>query len=144
MIWTLSVECVSGWYLEENCKRIIEIKSNSSLYDLHYAIQDAVGFGDDHPFEFYAGRNYRNRKLFFGIDLDDGDPIGSYSDLTLAQVYPLPNNLILFYHFDFGDNWYFEIRKSRKQPTEPVDGVKYPRVIEKVGPNPVQYPRWEE
>ncbi|MGA2824152.1 MAG: hypothetical protein ABSE72_11570 [Bacteroidales bacterium] len=144
MIWTLSVECVSGWYLEENCKRIIEIKSNSSLYDLHYAIQDAVGFGYDHPFEFYAGRNYRNRKLFFGIDLDDGDPIGSYSDLTLAQVYPLPNNLILFYHFDFGDNWYFEIRKSRKQPTEPVDGVKYPRVIEKVAPNPVQYPRWEE
>jgi hypothetical protein len=47
----------------------------------------------------------------------------------------------LYYHFDFGDDWYFEIRRSRAKPKEPTPRVQYPRVVEATGPNPRQYGR---
>jgi hypothetical protein len=59
--------------------------------------------------------------------------------MTLEQVFPLEKRLKLYYHFDFGDDWYFEITKARNKPKEPASGVQYPRVIERVGPNPRQY-----
>jgi hypothetical protein len=54
-------------------------------------------------------------------------------------VYPLPKSCKLYYHFDFGDDWYFGIRKIRKKPHEPAAGVTYRRVVEAIGPNPPQY-----
>ena len=144
MIWTLKVECVWGWYLEEDCIRVIEIDSESSLYGLHNAIQDAVGFDDDHPFEFTAGRNERNRKVVFGPTSDWEDTYDRYDGIILSQVYPLPQNCKLYYHFDFGDDWYFAITRSRKKPKEPAADVAYPRVIEVIGPNPEQYGSYEK
>jgi hypothetical protein len=144
MVWTFLVECITGRYFEKDCKIVIEIDSNASLLDLHYAIQDAVGFEQDHLFVFFAGRNARDREILFGVDLEDGDPLVALSDTTLAKVYPLPKGLSLFYRFDFGDNWNFKVRKIRKNPTEPVEGVDYPRVVGRVGPNPIQYPRCKQ
>ena len=144
MIWTLRIECIGGMYWKKDCVRIIEIDSKSSLLDLHDAIQDAVDFDRDHMFEFFAGRNWRNRKVVFenSFDLESGFDI--YDSITLEQVYPLPKGCKLYYHFDFGDDWYFEIRVSRNKPREPDANVTYPRVIEAIGPNPVQYGRYEE
>ena len=125
MIWKLQVECISGFYLEEECIRTIEIDSRSSLSDLHYFIQDAVEFDRDHLFEFFAGRNPRNRKLVF-IDSDryDWNEIENiYAETFIEHVYPLPKSCKLYYRFHFGDNWYFEIRKSRKKPQEAKKGV---------------------
>jgi hypothetical protein len=45
--------------------------------------------------------------------------------------------------FDFGDNWTFEIRRQRKVK-EPEAGVKYPRVVKTIGPNPEQCPNYED
>jgi len=139
MIWTLIIECVWGWYLEEEWVRIIALDSKSSLYDLHEIIQDLVEFDGDHPFEFYAGRNRKNRKLLFDDSSDWEDSSNAYTFTTIDEIYPLPNGLTLFYHFDFGDNWYFRIARSRKKPTEPQAGINYPRVIQEIGPNPLQY-----
>ena len=137
MILTLKIECVFGISLEESCTRTIEIGSDATLYDLHFAIQDAVGFDDDHPFEFYAGRSERNRKVVFG------DEDGCF-DLTLEEVYPLEKGLKLYYLFDFGDDWTFKITQSRKKAIPAEDEVTYPRVIERIGKNPEQYPIYEE
>ena len=144
MIWTLRVECVWGLYTEEECVRVIEIDSEASLYDVHDAIQDAVNFDRDHLFEFFAGRHPTNRKLVFDDEFDDVSDLDKYEEISLEDVYPLPKGLKLYYHFDFGDDWFFEIRKSRKKPKDPEPGVKYPRVIEEIGPNPVQYPSWDD
>jgi hypothetical protein len=138
------MECVRGRYWEEECVRTIEMDSGSSFVDLHDAIQDAVDFDRDHLFEFFAGRHYRNRKVVFHDSFDWEESFYTYSEITLEQVYPLPKSCRLYYHFDFGDDWYFEIRKSRKKPKEPEHDVQYPRVIEPIGPNPEQYPSWEE
>ncbi len=144
MIITLQVMCVRGMYLREDCVRTIEIDQDASLSDLHYAIQRAVAFDNDHMFEFFAGRNPRRRKMSFAEDEDGEYDAGMMGEVTLEQVFPLPKSMKLYYHFDFGDGWIFEIRRSRKKPAPPAPGVEYPRVAERIGPNPPQYGEWEE
>jgi hypothetical protein len=141
VIYTLTVKCVSGAYLQEECVRVIEISEDATLEELHLAIQDAVQFDNDHLYEFYAGRNWRNRQIMFAEDVEEWDEMaGVFAEQTLGDVYPL-EGLKLYYHFDFGDDWIFEIRKARKEKAcEP--GVAYPRVIESRGPDPTQYPAW--
>ena len=139
MIYTLTVTAVSGAYLEEECARVVEIDESATLEDLHLAIQKAVSFGSDHLYDFYAGRHCRNRQLRYSDEEDWEAREGDFGRLQLSDVYPL-NGLKLYYWFDFGDNWIFEIRKARKvQHAE--SGRSYPRVIETHGPNPEQYPR---
>jgi hypothetical protein len=144
MIWELKIECISGPYIEEDFIRTIEIDSKSSLLDLHDFIQDAVAFNRDHLFEFFVGRNPRSRTLVFEKNFECEASIDIYSETILEQVYPLPKSCKLYYHFDFGDDWYFEIRKSRKKPREPEKGIQYPRIIESIGPAPQQYGDWED
>lgn len=67
---------------------------------------------------------------------------GGFDEITLSRVYPLPKKCKLFYHYDFGDDWYFEIRKSRTKPVPPKPDVEYSRLVQKLGPNPDQYPEY--
>jgi hypothetical protein len=127
--------------LESEWIRVVEMDSASTLVDLHDLIQDAARFDRDHPFEFFAGRNYRHRAMTFGDALDEADACDDYEAMTLERIFPLPKNMKLFYHFDFGDDWKFEIRRTRVKPKEPAPRVKYPRVIERRGPQLRQY-RW--
>jgi hypothetical protein len=183
MIYTLTVDCVWGAYLREPCRRVIEIPAAAGLTDLHYAIQDAVRFDNDHLYEFYAARTERSRPRFpIGADAFEqsvgGVPenprqsmlissgvmsgfardivpaasqteglnwalrLAEMDDPSLHQIFPLPQPLKLFYWFDFGDDWKFQIKKAR-QEKPPKPRVKYPRVIERAGRNPVQYPKVE-
>ena len=148
MIMTLRVTAEWGLYLEEDCMREIEISADDSLMDLHYAIQDAVDFDCDHMFEFFYGRNPRNRKVLFepaGDAYDFENPLEFYETIPLATVWPVPaQGVQLFYHFDFGDDWYFKVRKISRVDKAPEPGVQYPRVIKKEGPNPEQYPDLDE
>ena len=147
MIWTLKIECEWGRYLEEDCVRMIEIDEGSTLYDLHLIIQKSVKFDNDHLFEFFTGRHFRNRKPLFpedAWDIDYEKATDNYHQMTLNEIYPLPKGLKLFYHFDFGDDWIFKITKSRKKPKSPDEEIEYPQLIESIGPAPQQYPTWEE
>ena len=65
MIITLRAECIYGAYHFGECVRVIEISEDASLTDLHCAIQKAVQFGDDHLYEFYAGKSLRKRAFVF-------------------------------------------------------------------------------
>jgi len=144
MILTLTIECVRGAYLRERCIRVIEIHAKASLYDLHDAIQDTVKFGRDHPFEFflanssspYAVKKWLTEKEEWEDKEDD------FCRIRLTDIWPTGRKK-LYYLFDFGDKWTFEIRKGRGGK-EPEQGVKYPRLLKAIGPNPEQYPRYEE
>lgn len=143
MIYTLTVECVRGMHLKEECIRVIEIPDDATLCDVHEVIQDAVGFDRDHLFCFYMGRNSFNRKVMLGAmdDWEEGeeDPL----EIPLRDIFPLEKRMKLYYWFDFGDDWIFEVKKKRKE-TEADPEVTYPRVIERIGPNPEQYPELDE
>ena len=144
MIITLTIDCVWGAYLKKQCIRVIEIDEQSCLHDLHSAIQDAVDFGPDHPYEFflanssspYAAKQWLTEKEEWEDKEDD------FFRIRLADIWPTGRKK-LYYLFDFGDKWTFEIRKKRGTK-EPESGITYPRLIETIGPNPEQYPRFEE
>ena len=139
-VWALKVECVYGAYLKQRpCIRVIEIPEDASLDDLHFGIQDAVRFDNDHPYDFYAGRRPFSRKVTYGESPASPMEIPEFAEIPLNQVFPLPERMKLYYWFDFGDDWTFQITKERKvKPIAPR--AKYPRVVERIGPNPVQYP----
>ncbi len=142
-IWTFKIECVGGAYWKEECIRTIELEANASLFSFHWAINDAVGFDDDHLWEFYAGRNRRNRKVRFAQEYDWEERAETFQNVFLSNIYPLGKGLKLYYFFDYGDNWTFEIRRLR-QTKQRDTSVKYPRVMDPIGPNPEQYPTFPE
>jgi hypothetical protein len=115
---------------EEPWKIIIEVEENMVFQKLHAYIQEVVEFDDDHMYEFYIGKNPRNRSNIININS------------KLNEVYPLVGYKI-YYLFDFGDCWLFQIKKSRKKLQKEVD-VDYPRLVKSVGENPEQYPEYEE
>ncbi len=110
--------------------REIEVRENFTLKQLHTFIQKIVDFDDDHLYEFYIGKNPRNNSSTVS------------TKMKLNEIYPI-TGYKLYYLFDFGDSWLFQIKKSRKRKTE-ESSVKYPRVINSVGENPEQYPEYDE
>ncbi len=65
-----------------------------------------------------------------------------FYDIALGTIWPLGRKK-LYYLFDFGDRWTFEIRKVRGAK-QPAQATAYPRVIQSIGPNPKQYPIFDE
>ena len=141
MIQTITVECVRGVYLHAPCVRVIEADEELSLYGLHDVIQSAVKFDRDHPFEFYAanGGSPAARKFWISQADEWEEKADEFAQIRLKDIGPLDRKR-LYYHFDFGDDWVFEIRRGRKLK-KAAPGVRYPRVVEKLGPNPKQYPK---
>lgn len=110
--------------------KTIEVREDLSLRQLHKCIQEIVEFDDDHLYEFYLGKNPRNKAY-------------SVSKTTkLNELYPL-TGYKLYYLFDFGDSWLFQIKKSRKKMLE-EQNKKYPYLVGSTGVNPEQYPDYEE
>ena len=114
----------------EPWSRVIEVKEGFTLRQLHKYIQEIIEFGDDHLYEYYVGKNPRNRS--------ESIP----KNAALNEIYPL-TGLKLYYLFDFGDCWLFQIKKSRKKLEEDKK-VKYPRLVKSMGINPEQYAEYEE
>ena len=144
MILTLTAECTFGAYLKDECIRAIEIDEEACLYEFHEAIQDAVCFDRDHPFEFFLANSASPFAKKQWLTEQEGweDREDDFRRIRLKDIYPLGRKR-LYYLFDFGDSWTFEIRRDRKVK-EPEAGVKYPRVVKTIGPNPEQYPNYKE
>ena len=122
-----------GWY------RMIEIEADSDLETLHLCIQDAVDFENDHLYEFFISNTIRSseKKRFD----DDNQGLWEYS---VGDLFPLQKHKKLFYLFDYEDSWYFRITKPGKNPKPKEAGISYPRVVEKEGKSPVQYPDYDD
>lgn len=103
--------------------RRIQIPSESTFWDLHVAIQDAMGWEDYHLHQFsLLGMEDR-----IGIPLDDepSDFLPGWQvhvDRYLTYGKPLA-----LYEYDFGDSWFHEIRF---ETAERRDGRRtYPRCL---------------
>jgi len=115
---------------DEPWSKVVEVRENFTFRQLHKYIQKIVEFDDDHLYEFYVGKNPRNRSNTIS------------KNAKLNEIYPLTGYKI-YYLFDFGDNWLFQIKKLRKNIKED-EQVEYPRLIKSTGVNPEQYPEYEE
>jgi len=142
-IWTLRVKRPKAI---TECIRVIEIESNASFLQLHEAIQTSVDFDNDHLFQFYLGRHPDQQAYIIGGEpsWNGYNPVNRYRKISISDTWPLPPGYNLYYLFDFGDQWIFQVNKTRHKDKMPQAGVVYPRVIEAKGKNPEQYPDYEE
>jgi Plasmid pRiA4b ORF-3-like protein len=106
----------------------------------HEAIRDAVDFDNDHLFQFYLGRHPGQHAYTIG---GEPNPVNRYRKINISDTWPLPTGYKLYYLFDFGDQWIFQINKTRYKDKVAKLGIVYPRVIEAKGKNPEQHIDWE-
>lgn len=116
--------------------RRIEMRGDQTLEDLHYAIQDAFGWDDDHLYSFYLnGKAFDPRTEYCSPYADCERHVSSY---RLENVSLRPRKKLL-YLFDYGD----ELRHTVTVEAVTKGGVeprkKYPRVAERHGRNVQQY-----
>lgn len=136
MIWTLQIKLLSGRWAEKDWSATIALDASSTLEDLHTIIQQAVNFDDDHLYSFFVARTPRSRDRVRYDEEEDDVPW----EVTLETLFPLPKDRKLFYLFDYGDSWIFQISRTRQKPFAAESGVEYPRLISESGEKPEQYP----
>jgi hypothetical protein len=114
--------------------RRIQVPSTYTFWDLHVAIQDAMGWLDYHLHEFHI-KDIGGKKLFIGIPSEDDDFMDDFiqSHKVLPGWKHKVSTLIstthptFLYVYDFGDDWYHTIKLEKVLPHE--DGISYPRCI---------------
>jgi hypothetical protein len=109
--------------------RRIQVPETYTFWDLHVAIQDAMGWLDYHLHEFEMINPSTNSKVIIGIPIDD--------DFFDRDVFPGWNQKITDYFsmenskanytYDFGDDWRHKIQLEKILPR--VQIVNYPICI---------------
>jgi hypothetical protein len=142
-IVTLSIQCVRGMYLEEDYGFILEIPVDSTLDNLAYEILDAVDFDGDHLSEFFLANTLRGTRTYFTSDGEPGEDDEAMRGRRLSEIFPLDKNKKLFFVYDFGASWTFQITKKGKLMTARAD-TDYPYIAEEYGRKPLEYGRDED
>jgi hypothetical protein len=131
---------VSEKFANKEISRVIEIRGDQTLEQLHEAILQAFDRQEQHQYEFQFGkRPFDPGGPNYGI----GSPKGKKKQNGDARTTKLDDlNLkperVFGYWFDFGDDWYHQVQIDRIEKAIPT--VTYPRVIKRVGKSPPQYP----
>jgi len=135
-VYTLSIDYVGGGYPGEKFQRIIEVPCDMSLSSLHVLIQYMTGFNDEKIHDFYVASSIRGRKIWFkrgGEWKADGE--SAFAE-PIDRVFISKTKRKLYYSFEFGDNWIFEIgRKGEKEA--PLCDKNYPRIVHARGMRPI-------
>ncbi len=126
-------------YDYKQISRVIEIRGDQTLDQLHDAIFKAYDRQDQKPYEFQLGKrpfdhngpNYRGsrpRQEKKGV---------KDARATKLDDLNLKTGRVFGYWFDFRANWYHQVHVERIEQAIPT--VAYPRVIRRVGKSPPQY-----
>lgn len=150
-LYTLDVVLLNGLLTEEFVKRnrkvsrTILIRGGQTLEDLHLAIFAAFDRYDEHLYEFQFGKKPMDRNgPRYSMDSDEvfGEvPTGLVQETKLDMLGLTPKQQF-FYWFDFGDDWWHTITVAAIE--SPVPPGQYPRVTNRVGESPPQYPDLDE
>lgn len=124
----------------------IDVHSESLWEDLHLAIQKAIGFENDHLYSFFltgeGTKSIRKRMDAPEVACPLADPADYVTTRTRVGDIELNEKEKLYYLFDYGDEWWFELTV-----TDIKDGGEeehYPAIKMVKGPLPEQYPDCEE
>lgn len=113
------------------------MSSDSTLEELHWIIQEAFDFDNDHLYSFFMDGKPWSHKA---INCPEGSEGPFTDEVTLGELKLKPGKKIL-YLFDYGDEWRFNVvlKKidSSKKP------LKAPIILESIGDAPEQYPDYE-
>lgn len=108
--------------------RIIEVPETYTFWDLHVAIQDAMGWLDYHLHAFVPASSGESSAIHIGI------PEGPMDDeflpgwtVPITRHFAKPGDTA-GYEYDFGDGWAHVVELMAIEAAE--RGAKYPRCIE--------------
>jgi hypothetical protein len=131
--------------------RRIAVRGNQTLDDFHEAIFGAFDRDDEHLYSFpFPIPGLRGRAALRGareythpeaVESSSGSTSHNAAD-TPVQTLGLVRGQKLLYLFDFGDEWWHEV--TVEQIDAPVEKGAYPRVLERKGKSPSQYPDEDE
>ncbi|MES1945641.1 Plasmid pRiA4b ORF-3-like protein [Salinisphaera sp. PC39] len=108
--------------------RLIEVPGTYSFWDLHVAIQDAMGWLDYHLHEFQAATRDADTPVSIGIPEDESDDrIQAGWKVPIGEHFQKPGDSAL-YEYDFGDGWAHKIMLESIEPASP--GTEYPRCVD--------------
>lgn len=92
--------------------RRILVPQSYTYYDLHVAIQNAMGWTDSHLHCFDSKKRYDpssiNIDCPFGEPLEEEDNVLYTTETALTYFFKEAGNK-MFYTYDFGDNWHHEV-----------------------------------
>lgn len=108
--------------------RRILIPGTYSFWDLHVAVQDAMGWEDKHLHQFTLDDPATGERLRLGIPDDSGF-------YAVNEVLPgwehrvnrflKPDALPILYTYDFGDEWQHEIQLEATLPADQAQGLPH-------------------
>lgn len=110
--------------------RQFQLPSEATFWDLHCAINDAMGWEDAHLHEFRVGSKRHGQRI--GIPLDDemfpgDDPGHADWDVPITAHFSR-RGASCNYLYDFGDGWSHTVRLEAILPREP--NGKFPRCLD--------------
>lgn len=110
--------------------RRIELPSASTFWDLHCAINDAMGWEDAHLHEFQLGGRRNGQRI--GIPMEDDMTDGDNSeradwDVPITEYFAKRGDSGS-YLYDFGDGWSHTVKLEAIPPRETK--TKYPRCLD--------------
>ncbi|HEX8479592.1 MAG TPA: hypothetical protein VF663_14720 [Telluria sp.] len=136
-ICTLSITCAAGRHLSQAYRFELALPVQSNLDELASCILEVVDFDGDHLSSFYLANSPHGKRTWFTASGEwNGD--ASIPDARLCDIFPLGRHKKLYYDYDPGASWRFEIvRKGRE--TEAAAGRSYPCLVLEEGVKPQEY-----
>jgi hypothetical protein len=124
----------------QGVRRTVTVHDDMTLVDLHYALQSAFGWDDDHLYSFWLNGDFWGAEAGHYMHpwhAASIEPRGKSACARLDEL-DLREGQAIAYVFDFGDEWRVSLTLREKRP---VDGRAVARCIERVGAAPPQYAR---
>lgn len=127
------------------CK--IEILGSQNLHDLSLEIVGAFGLLDFHLYSFFmSGRAWDASTEYVTPDYPQGlgwldDDKRMADEVKICSLGLKPKQKFL-YLYDYGDEWRFEVQFLKRIASE--NGAVYPRITQRRGESPSQYPEDED
>jgi pRiA4b ORF-3-like protein len=121
-------------------RRTITVRDDLTLVDLHYALQSAFDWDDDHLYSFWLDGGFwdaEEARYMHPYHASSVDPPGKSACARLAELDMFEGQRIA-YEFDFERGWrvQLELREIRAEP-----GPAVARCVEREGAAPPQYDR---
>jgi pRiA4b ORF-3-like protein len=106
---------------EPSIWRRLQVMGNTSLANLHWILQVAMGWTNSHLHQFLVGDQYFSDPEF------ELEATADETDMTLAGL-KLEEHSQLLYEYDFGDDWLHDILVEKI--LLPEKDMRYPRCLD--------------
>lgn len=147
-LFTLEVVLTSGLVREEFAarnpvvSRTIQMRGDQTLALLHRVIFEAFDRFDEHLYEFRFEEGSGKVRRFLppmamsaAFGKDEGEENANHATIGSLGI---EINSAFAYWFDFGDDWWHQVNVVALDEVAPAG--KYPRITQRIGESPPQYP----